>query len=473
MVSFPSSPSPYPVPSLFVPVFPALDFRVRAHILLQWYVSKLSPAHGLAARQIEVRYGPDSPPVLADFTLSLRAGDFVGVIGPNGSGKSTLVRALSRALQPAGGVVLLDGRDLYRDLGARDLARTVGVVPQETAISLDFTVREVVRMGRAPHLPRRPFAAETAQDESIVTQSLEQAGVGTLAERAVTTLSGGERQRVLVARALAQQPAVLLLDEPTAHLDLRHQSEILTLARDLARDQGKAVLAVLHDLNLAAAYCDRLILLHGGRIAAEGPPDQVLTAGSLQTVYGARAWVRRHPATGRPLVLTLPPGPDDAAPNGPAVHVICGGGTGTALLLALHRQGHAVTAGGLNDGDTDAEAADLLGVPYAHAAPFSTLSEAAQVEAARLAAPARAVVLSEVPFGRANLSNLEAALALLRAGKPVICLQRPGSDFADRDFTGGEAAALWEQLKSEGAVTVPDEAAALAFLESVTDGIRP
>ena len=429
-------------------------------------------APGLAAEQIEVRYGPDSPPVLADFTLSVRPGDFVGVIGPNGSGKSTLVRALSRALRPDGGVVLLDGRDLYRDLGARDSARIVGVVPQETAVSLDFTVREVVRMGRAPHLPRRPFAAETVQDEAIVARSLEQAGVSPLAERAVTTLSGGERQRVLVARALAQQPAVLLLDEPTAHLDLRHQSEILTLARDLAHHEGKAVLAVLHDLNLAAAYCDLLVLLHEGRIAAQGLPDEVLTADTLQAVYGARAWVRRHPATGRPLVLTLPPEPEDRPPDGPAVHVICGGGTGTALLLALHRQGCVVSAGGLNDGDTDAEAADVLGIVYAHAAPFSTLAESVQAEANRLAEAADVVLLSEVPFGRANLSGLSAALALLRAGKPVLCLQRPDTDFHSRDFTGGEATALWERLQREGAVTVPDEAAALAHLESITHGSR-
>lgn len=435
-------------------------------------MSKLSPTPSLGARQIEVRYSPDLAPVLADFTLSLRAGDFVGVIGPNGSGKSTLVRALSRALRPVGGVVLLNGHDLYRDLGARGSAQMVGVVPQETTVSLDFTVREVVRMGRAPHLPRRPFAAETSEDEAIITRSLEQAGVGHLAERAVTALSGGERQRVLVARALAQQPSVLLLDEPTAHLDLRHQSEILTLARELAHAGGKAVLAVLHDLNLAAAYCDRLVLLHGGRIAAQGLPTEVLTADNLRTVYGARAWVRRHPATGRPLVLTLPPELEDTTLDAPSVHILCGGGTGTALLLALHRQGCAVTAGGLNDGDTDAEAADLLGIVYAHAAPFSTLSEAVQAEAACLAAPACAVVLSEVPFGRANLSNLSAALALLRAGKPVICLQRPGTDFVARDFTGGEATALWERLRAEGAVTAPDETATLTLLESITYGNR-
>jgi len=421
----------------------------------------------LAADGIEIRYAPDAPPVLTQFSLDIRAGVFVGIVGPNGSGKSTLVRALSRALRPASGVVLLDESDLYAGLSAREAARLVGVVPQETAVSLDFSVREVVRMGRAPHLPRRPFASETAEDERIVSEAMRAAQVEGLADRTVPTLSGGERQRVLFARALAQQPDVILLDEPTAHLDLRHQTETLTLARELAHGGGKAVLAVLHDINLAAAYCDTLVLLHAGRIIAQGPPEGVVTAENLQNVYGARVWVRPHPASGRPLVLTLPELPDMAAgaPRALRVHVICGGGTGTRLLLALHGQGYAVTAAGLNEGDTDAEVAQMLGIPFAREASFSLLSPDALAEAARLAHPADIVLLTPVPFGRANLANLEAALALRRAGKPVLCLDTPGGDFAARDFTGGAASALWCELLAAGAETVPTPEAALRLLE--------
>ena len=426
----------------------------------------------LAADRIEIRYASDAPPVLTQFSLDIRPGVFLGIVGPNGSGKSTLVRALSRALRPLSGAVLLDESDLYAGLSARDAARAIGVVPQETAVSLDFTVREVVRMGRAPHLPRRPFASETAEDEKIVAEAMREARVEELADRTVPTLSGGERQRVLFARALAQQPNVILLDEPTAHLDLRHQAETLTLARDLAHDGGKAVLAVLHDINLAAAYCDVLVLLHAGRIAAQGTPEQVVTAENLQAVYGARVWVRRHPASGRPLILTLPDRPDVAAgaPGGLRVHVICGGGTGTALLLALHALGYSLTAAALNEGDTDAEVALMLGIPFAHEASFSPLSPEALAEAARLAQPADVVLLTEVPFGRANLANLEAALTLRLAGKPVLCLNGPGGDLRARDFTGGAAGVLWQKLLEAGAETAPTPEVALSLLESWNHG---
>ena len=428
----------------------------------------------LSADRIEIKYTPEATPILHQFSLEVRSGVFIGIVGPNGSGKSTLVRALSRALRPSAGAVLLEETDLYTRLSAHEAARAIGVVPQDTTVSLDFIVREVVRMGRAPHLPRRPFAAESAEDERIVTQAMQTAQVSALANRAVTTLSGGERQRVLFARALAQQPDVILLDEPTAHLDLRHQTETLTLARDLAHEQGKAVLAVLHDINLASAYCDFLVLLQDGRIVAQGTAEQVLTAENLQAVYGARVWIRRHPVTGRPLVLTLPELPENSLRPLflPHVHVICGGGTGTPLLLALSGLGVVVTAAGLNDGDTDAEAAQMLGIEYAAESSFSALSSETLEKAAHLAASAEFVVLTEVPFGRANLANLQAALDLCRAGKPVVCLENPMEKFASRDFTGGAAIALWQELLQAGAQTVPTAEAILSIIERTIDGIR-
>ena len=432
--------------------------------------TRLAAKPTLTAEQIQIQYAPGQPPILTEFSLALTPGVFTGMIGPNGSGKSTLVRALSRALRPSQGAVLLEEKDLYTVYSARSSAQTIAVVPQETAVSLDFSVRDIVRMGRAPHLPPRPFASETTTDEQIVSDALTSAGVAHLAERAVTTLSGGERQRVLFARALAQQPRVLLLDEPTASLDLRHQAETLTLARSLAHQNGLAVLAVLHDVNLASAHCDALVLLQNGKIAASGTPAEVLTAENLAAVYGTRVWVRPHPVTKRPLVLPLLTLTPEAAPKS-RVHVICGGGTGTELLLALHSQGFSVTAGALGTDDTDADAARLLDIPFATEAPFSLLSYAALEAAAYLAADTSVVVLTGTPFGRANLANLEAALLLRRAGKTVICCGST-DNFAARDFTGGRAARLWNELLSAGAVLVPDSSGAvMEHLGDITQGI--
>ena len=423
----------------------------------------------LDAENIEIRYSPEAPPVVAQLTLELSPNMFTGIIGPNGSGKSSLIRALSRTLKPSSGDILLDGQNLYAALSARASAQAVGVVPQDTSVSLDFSVREIVRMGRAPHLPVRPFAAETAEDERIVTTALRDARVEDLAERAVTTLSGGERQRVLLARALAQQPGILLLDEPTASLDLRHQAEVLTLAQSFAHS-GSIVAAVLHDVNLAAAYCDKLVLLHQGRVAASGTPSEVLTADNLHAVYGARVWVRPHPLSGRPLVLPLPEQPETDKKARPRVHVICGGGTGAGLLLALRDLSYPLSAACLHDGDADAAAAQALEIPYAAESAFSLLSYAALEQAALLAQPAAIIVLTDVPFGRTNLANLEAALSLRRAGKLVVCRHSSSADFRmTRDFTGGAAQKLWTALLSEGAVLLPDQAAVLDYLDKGKD----
>jgi len=242
----------------------------------------------------------DGADVLADVTLRVAPGDFVAVAGPNGSGKSTLIRSMSRVLRPRLGSALLDGRDLYA-LPARESARAIGVVPQEAPVEFEFTCEEIVLMGRAPHLGR--FQSEGAKDVAVAREAMERTGTWELRGRSVLELSGGERQRVILARAFAQEPRVLLLDEPTAHLDLAYQGQILRIVETLRREKGTAVLATLHDLNLAAAFADRIVLLSKGRIAAAGSPAEVLVDRTLRDVFGVEVSVRPHPDTGRPLVL--------------------------------------------------------------------------------------------------------------------------------------------------------------------------
>ncbi|HLN62963.1 MAG TPA: heme ABC transporter ATP-binding protein [Symbiobacteriaceae bacterium] len=249
-----------------------------------------------------VTCGYGGAPVLHGLSLTVARGEFLAVVGPNGCGKSTLVKLISRVLRPAEGRVLLAGRDLsgYKQ---RELARHLAVVAQETGAEFDFTVEEVVALGRLPHLAR--FRGETEADRRAVREAMDATGTLHLKDRLVTRLSGGERQRVMVARALAQEPGLLLLDEPTAHLDIAHQVELLDLTRRLNREQGLTVVAVLHDLNLAAQYAHRLLMMKDGAVFADGAPSDVLTEEHVAAVYGSRVKVTRHPEEGTPHLILL------------------------------------------------------------------------------------------------------------------------------------------------------------------------
>jgi iron complex transport system ATP-binding protein len=254
----------------------------------------------LEAEHVAFAYG--SEPVLAEVSLALAPGELVGVLGPNGSGKTTLVRLLSGVLAPTAGSVQLAGRPLAR-LGRREVARRLAVVPQDPTLEFPFTALEVVLMGRTPHLPALGFPR--AHDLAIARAAMARLDVAGFEDRPLDRLSGGERQRVLLARAIAQEPDALLLDEPTTHLDLRHQAGIYDVVHELRRERGTAVLSVLHDPNLAALYCDRLVLLAGGRIACQGSARDVLTAETLRAAYGTEVHVGEHPVTGGPIVLPV------------------------------------------------------------------------------------------------------------------------------------------------------------------------
>lgn len=248
-----------------------------------------------------VRFGYGDRAVIDDVSLTVAAGEAVGILGPNGSGKSTLLRLLSGVLTPSAGRVELRGRPLAAHTRA-ELARSLAVVPQETVIEFPFSVTEVVLMGRAPHVGG--FAFENAHDVAVARAAMTRTGVLDLADRSILELSGGERQRVILARALAQEAPVLLLDEPAAFLDIRHEVEIYDLLHDL-QGEGATVVTVLHDLNLAALYCDRVILLDGGRIAAAGAPAEVITYANITRVYGTEVYVDLNTVTGAVNVLPL------------------------------------------------------------------------------------------------------------------------------------------------------------------------
>ena len=255
----------------------------------------------LGADHLTIRYTGAARPALDDVTLSVPPGCLTAVLGPNGSGKSTLLRALLGVIVPSAGVATLEEKDV-RAWDRRELARAVGVVPQSETVAFPITVREMVAMGRFPHLG--PLRAEGQRDREAVDRALERCDVGDLKTRQVTTLSGGELQRVRIARALAQEPRALALDEPTASLDLRHEMSILELLREWT-DDGMTVLLITHQLNMAARFADRMILLDRGRVAAEGTPHEVFRKEVIERVYGWPVRVDEDPVTGSLRVVPL------------------------------------------------------------------------------------------------------------------------------------------------------------------------
>ena len=240
--------------------------------------------------------------IVEDISLRVEKGELVGLIGPNGSGKSTLLRMIYRVLPPSAGHALVDGHDVWR-LSARENARRMAVLAQEQASEFGFTVRDMVLMGRTAH--RSAFERDRPEDFEIVNEALRRVDAGHLAGRMFDTLSGGEKQRVLIARALTQEAGLLVLDEPTNPMDVRHQFEIMNLIRGL----GLTTIAALHELHIAAHYCDRLFLLQDGHLVHCGTPAEVLTESIIASVYGVSSKVRISARTGRPRIELLPDEP--------------------------------------------------------------------------------------------------------------------------------------------------------------------
>lgn len=241
---------------------------------------------------------------LVDVDFALASGALRALLGPNGSGKTTLLKILAGILPPARGVVKYQDTDLKK-MSRREIARRIALVPQELNLQFSFTVRQMVMLGRTPH--SRALGGPSKHDREIVERVMDMTAIAAMRDRVITELSGGEQQRVVIAMALAQEPQILILDEPTVHLDINHQIEILDLVRKLNRERGLTVLATMHDLNLAALYFDDIVLLERGRIAAQGAPAAVLEPERIRAIFNARVLVQPHPARAQlPQVIMLP-----------------------------------------------------------------------------------------------------------------------------------------------------------------------
>ncbi|MGC9434913.1 MAG: ABC transporter ATP-binding protein [Methanomicrobiales archaeon] len=399
----------------------------------------------LTIRNVWFGYIPDQP-VLRGLSIDAAQGELLGILGPNGSGKTTLLRVMAGYLHPRDGDVSLGGRPLQQ-MDAREISRKRAVVEQRLSAPFAFPVYDYVLLGRTPYLSR--FRSAGAADHHAVVEALDRTHTLHLQDRDVSELSGGELQRVMIARALAQEPRFLLLDEPTSHLDIRHQLEVMNLLADLSRDI--AVVTIVHDINLAARYCHRIALLGEGRVQVDGAPSTVLTPASLEETFEVTALKRSIPENrGHQFTFSLPP--QNQHGHGRRVQIICGGGTGMHVLLSLDAAGYEVGVGVLNEGDEDLSIARSLGCETITSPPFSEIGSGARTALARACEHADALVVVAMPVGPGNLANLEVVSE--HAGeKPVILLDGESEQGFDRfDYTGGHASRLYREIAQGGEV---------------------
>lgn len=252
----------------------------------------------LKVKDVEFSYA--SVPVLKDVCIELAESEMLGVVGPNGAGKSTLIRCIDRILVPQKGSIVLDGRDI-KDMRLLELAKKMGYIPQSTSQIFPATVFDTVLMGRRPHLGWR----SSEKDTEKVLEMLQLLNIEEFAMRDINELSGGQQQKVFIARALTQEPDVLLLDEPTSNLDIRHQLEVMDIIKNIVREKGIAAIMAIHDLNLASRYADRILMMNSGKIFSAGDPVSVLTPANIKRVYGVEAEVNNN--NGRPYIVPIRP----------------------------------------------------------------------------------------------------------------------------------------------------------------------
>ena len=382
----------------------------------------------------------DVRPVLRRVSFDVDGGDFVGVVGPNGSGKSTLLDLIDGVLRPTSGKILVRGKPTHT-YRRRDMAREVALVPQQFALEFDLSVREVVEMGYY-------CRAKEADAPADAGQTLARLGVGGLVDRRFSELSGGEKQLVVLAQALMQRAQLLLLDEPASALDVSHQLRLFDLLKQL-NAEGLTVLCVLHDLNLAIHYFDKLLVFSEGEVAAYGAPDEVLRPEIIEAVYGVRAFLHRH--AGRTYLTFSPRLRGERLGR---VHLVCGGGTGSGMMRELVDAGYDVSAGVLNALDTDEETGRELGLRMAVEAPFSPVSDETHAENLALMDRADVVIVTAIPVSHGNERNIVAVMEAAGAGKSVWAAE----GVLDGDFTGITAGLARAGVRFYAGAGVPQSA---------------
>ena len=404
-------------------------------------------------------------PVLKNLNFEIKKNSFVSILGPNGSGKSTIVKLISKVLTGYNGEILIEGKNI-RDLNQIEIAKKIAVVPQNTSLGFNFSVFETVMMGRYPYLSR--FKSENQEDYKIVTEVMKLTRTEIFKDKNYNELSGGEKQRVVIAQTLVQDSPIIILDEPTTHLDINFQIEFMELFFSLFKNNKKTIIGIFHDINLAIQYSEKIILLKDGDIFCYGNVEQVITRTNMMSVFNSDVYIGKNPFTGK---LYVSPNfnlqlihANEMIKKEIKVHVIGGGGAASPILNMLHNSGYIVSTGVINNLDTDLNTALQLGITFVNEAPFSPISKEAYSRNLKLIKTSDFVILPCVEFGNGNFLNLSAALEAIHLGKKVIVINT--TDINTRDYVGGKAIALYLEILSGNAVVLNDNDEILNILKT-------
>lgn len=398
-----------------------------------------------------INFGYRDSLVLKDISFNIKPGSFVSIIGPNGSGKSTLLKTLNSLYIPKNGNVLLYEKDIL-SYKKRDLAKKIALVPQDTNIDYDFTVEDIVMMGRHPYKHR--FEGENEDDYKIVNESLNLTNTLGLKDSIINEISGGERQRVVIAKALAQRPDILLLDEPTSNLDINHQMDVLNLLKKLNKENGLTVILVVHDINLACRYSDEIILLYKGDILGIGDPEHVVTADNIEKAYDIKVAIEKNKYTDTIHLTPIEIKKKKINPISSKIHIICGGGSGQEIINTLYMEGFELSLGVVNVGDSDWEHGRSLNITMVEEAPFSPISMNSHIKNMDTISKSSIIVISNVAIGNGNIKNIQAAQRALEDGKKVIWINDQSQDY---DYTKGEATKIIESMKDKGLICIKSQ----------------
>lgn len=379
--------------------------------------------------------------ILKNIDLNVDEGEFIGLIGPNGAGKTTLLKSLN-GINKCDGTINLHGKNI-ETLNDKEIALKVGLMHQNTTVTFPFPAEEIVLMGRYPHLKRTQSVS--SKDRDIAKKHMEFTDTYKLKHKPINQMSGGERQRVLFAKVLTQETDIILLDEPTASLDITHEEQIFKFSKELSQ-KGKTVIAAVHDLKIAAKYCTRLVLMSEGRISSIGTPQEVLTADNLKEAYKVNAVVYDNPFSNLIDFYIYEKKQDKKK-----IHIICGGGSGSKIIHYLFNEGYNLSCGILGYGDTDLITSEIMGIRTIKNKPFNDISKDIIDDNIQSIRNSDVTILTNIYIGNQNIDNLKMA----KYSKNLIIIE--DTTIGDRDFTDGEGKKIYEELKSKARVITSNE----------------